>query len=297
MSGTARRAREVGPSGPRPRLYAREVPLPAAVVNAFTTRPFGGNPAAVVLLAPGTPADEAWMQSVASQFALSETAFLSSGPNGWGLRWFTPEVEVALCGHATLASAHWLWEQGHAAPGEDLAFATASGTLRAARRGAWIALDLPLRPVEQAEPPDGWRDALPGVEARWVGISAGNAPDAPNALVLTSAAELESLRPDLDAMSSLPLGGWIVTAPAGADAEADVLSRYFAPRAGVDEDPVTGSAHCTLAAYWSERLGRPGFRALQLSRRGGELEVELRAGGRVTLLGRALTVADVELRV
>ncbi len=268
----------------------------AAVVNAFTTRPFGGNPAAIVLLGPGHDAEEQWMQDVAAQFALSETAFLSEREAAWGLRWFTPEIEVALCGHATLASAHWLWEQGLAAPDAALAFETASGTLGATRRDQLIALDFPVRPVEQGAPPEGWERALPGTEAQWIGTSGGTSAEEPNALILTTAAGLESVRPDFAAMAALPFGGWIVTAPGARDGE-DVLSRYFAPRAGIDEDPVTGSAHCTLAAYWSERLGRDRFAARQLSRRGGELEVELSGAGRVNLLGQAVTVADVELRV
>lgn len=268
----------------------------AAVVNAFTTRPFGGNPAAVVLLPAGHAADEAWMQDVAAQFALSETAFLSGGEAAWGLRWFTPEIEVALCGHATLASAHWLWEQGIAPADAPLAFETASGTLGATRSDGLIALDFPVRPVEPGAEPEGWRRALPGAEADWIGTSNGTSAEEPNALVLTTAAQLESLRPDFAAMAAMPFGGWIVTAP-GAGPGEDVLSRYFAPRAGIDEDPVTGSAHCTLAAFWSERLARERFSARQLSRRGGELEVELAGEGRVKLRGRALTVADVELRV
>ena len=269
----------------------------SGVVNAFTSDPFGGNPAAVVLLPAGAAPGDAWMQAVAAQYNLSETAFLSAHEGGaWGLRWFTPTVEVALCGHATLASAHWLWEQGVVPPSQPISFSTASGILTANRRGGRIGLDCPLRPVVATDPPSSWREALPGIEAEWVGSTADRPVTEQNSLVLTSESELRRLEPDLRVMRASPVVGWIVTAPADGG-NVDFVSRYFAPAAGVDEDPVTGSAHCALAYYWSNRLQRRALRALQLSARQGEMELALHGVDRVELLGAAVTVADVELLV
>lgn len=262
------------------------------VVDAFTDRPFSGNPAAVAILDEERP-DE-WLQAVAAEMNLSETAYLLSVEAGvWGLRWFTPVHEVPLCGHATLASTHSLWESGQA--GDDtLRFLTRAGELRASRRDGLIWLDFPIVPPVACLEPVGLRSAL-GAESELVAFATtGDDVEAiPNLLVeLSSARAVRDLAPDPSALARLPFGGVIVTA-AGEDG-VDVVSRYFAPAFGIPEDPVTGSTHCTLAPYWTPRLGRDTFSARQLSVRGGELRIELR-GDRVLIGGRAVTVARTEL--
>jgi PhzF family phenazine biosynthesis protein len=259
------------------------------VVDAFTSRAYAGNPAAVVVL--DGPADERWMRDVAREMNLSETAFthpLGDG-DGWRLRWFTPAVEVALCGHATLATAHVLWEEGHAPDGEAVSFATASGTLAARRAGARVQLDFPSRPVEACAPPDGLTEAL-GVERwRFVGHSRRADRTEDNYLVeLESEAAVRGLVPDVRRLADLPVTGVIVTSEA-AGAGYDFVSRYFAPAVGVAEDPVTGSAHCSLGPYWQARLHRSSLTGWQASARGGEVGVTV-AGDRVHLAGHAVTV-------
>lgn len=273
----------------------------AAVVDAFTAEPFAGNPAAVVLLpADGPDPAPAWLQAVAREFNLSETAFLApAGAGRYRLRWFTPTVEVELCGHATLAAAHWLMEQGLCA--EEVRFDTVSGTLTARARGdGRVSLDLPAVPLGPVAAPGGLAEALGAPSAEVVGVTGQATQLQRNALVLLTAADLRDLRPDVRALAALPLGGAIVTAPADEAARAtgvDVLSRYFCPAVGIPEDPVTGSAYCTLAGYWCERLGRTSFRAAQLSERGGLLDVALDADpARVEVTGSATAVMDVTLR-
>ena len=253
--------------------------LPFSRVDAFREGPFSGNPAAVVLLDRPRPAR--WMQAVSADMNLSETAFLLRAPGAWRLRWFTPTTEVGLCGHATLASAHFLWEEELLAPAETALFLTRGGRLAARRRGPLIVLDFPSRPPVPFSPPPALSEAL-GLEAReaeragglWI-VRAG------------SQRELRALRPDFKALARLPAGDVAVTCRARG--RADFLSRVFAPREGIDEDPVTGSAHCALGPYWSKRLGKSELRARQASARGGALTVELR-GTRVLLGGRAATV-------
>jgi len=260
---------------------------PFVVVDAFTDRPFAGNPAGVVVLDASGEPDAAWMQAVATEVNLSETSFLRRREDRvWGLRWFTPAVEVALCGHATLAAAHVLWTEGHHPPAETIRFATLSGELRALpTEDGSIALDFPAAPAQPAPPPPGFEAVLP-VPHRFVGQSAG-AND--NYLAeVDDPALLRGLRPDLDRLAALPAGGLIVTAVSD-DPAYDFLSRYFAPAAGIPEDPVTGSAHCTLGPYWQGKLGKSRFRALQASARGGVLAVEV-LGERVRLGGSAVTV-------
>jgi predicted PhzF superfamily epimerase YddE/YHI9 len=263
------------------------MPAPLAIVDAFTAEPFAGNPAAVCRL-ESWPAD-AWMQRVAAELRLSETAFLVPRPDGWGLRWFTPEVEVSLCGHATLASAHVLWSEAGADPAAPLVFATASGELRAVRRGGFIELDFPSRPVTRVTAPDGLAEAL-GAELAEVGRSADDL-----VVRLANEAAVRALAPDVRALRRLPVRGITVTA-ASADPDFDFVSRFFAPAVGVDEDPVTGSAHCALGPFWQERLGKSSFRAHQVSARGGVLAVRVE-GERVVLGGRAVTVVSGVLRV
>jgi PhzF family phenazine biosynthesis protein len=266
----------------------------AAIVDAFTTVPFTGNPAGVVLLSEERSGE--WMQSVAAEMNLSETAFLRSRPDGGrDLRWFTPTVEVELCGHATLASAHRLWECGDE-DGETITFHTRGGELTARHdEDERIVLDFPRVPVADSPAPDGWQQSLPGVMAEWLGTTATATRLERNALVLTSAEELRALTPDFARMRDLPVGGVIVTAESDRP-DADILSRYFAPACGIDEDPVTGSAHCTLSEYWGPRLGKDRLRARQESPRHGELEV-MRSDGRVLLIGDAVTTAELTLTV
>jgi len=264
------------------------VPVSLAHVDAFTDEPFSGNPAAVCLL-PG-PRDVTWMQHVAREMNLSETAFLvRRGEDEFDLRWFTPALEVDLCGHATLAGAHVLWESGALAPDRVARFHTRSGLLTAAKRGAWIELDFPATPDTEAPAPPVLAAAL-GVEPRYTGRSRFDW-----LVEVGSEAEVRDLRPDVARLRALPERGVIVTSRA-TSAGWDFVSRFFAPGSGIDEDPVTGSAHCCLAPFWSRRLGRDEFVARQLSPRGGTLRVRL-DGDRVKLSGQALTVFRTELLV
>ena len=270
--------------------------MPFAAVDSFTDRPFTGNPAAVVVV-DAWPAD-AWMAGVAAELALSETAFvLATGdPARWGLRWFTPTIEVALCGHATLAAAHVLWEDERVGPDVALAFDTRSGVLRARRDGVRIALDFPARPATTAAPePAGLAAVLPG--ARYLGATEAVEPTERNALVeLDDPAALRAAQPDLVALTAVEaVLGLIVTSPSDVP-EADYLLRYFAPRGGIPEDPVTGSAHCTTGPLWSGRLGRAALRAHQVSPRGGTLTVTT-DGDRVHLGGQAVRTVTGLLHV
>ncbi|MGD8858783.1 MAG: PhzF family phenazine biosynthesis protein [Myxococcales bacterium] len=250
------------------------------VIDAFTAEPFSGNPAAVCLL-PGSRSD-GWMQRVAMEMNLSETAFLQAAGEGThALRWFTPAVEVDLCGHATLASAHFLWERGLLDATSPARFDTRSGRLTCRREDDRIYMDFPARPGTVRDAPDGLFDAL--------GIDGGRVLE--NGMDLIVAVEsgtmVRELAPDLRALSALPVRGVIVTAP-GERGDVDFVSRFFAPAAGVDEDPVTGSAHCFSGPYWAQVLGRSELVAEQLSRRGGRLGVRVR-GERVELSGQAVT--------
>jgi PhzF family phenazine biosynthesis protein len=262
------------------------MPQPIIQVDAFADRAFTGNPAAVCILP--APGEEGWMQSVAAEVNLSETAFLHAEEDGWRLRWFTPEVEVALCGHATLATAHVLWEDGHLSAGELARFHTRSGLLTARRAGEWIELDFPAKPILDASAPDELAAAL-GVEPVYVGRSHFDV-----LVEVASEAEVRALRPDLGRLAGVEARGVIVTARADGGAGYDFVSRFFAPRVGVAEDPVTGSAHCVLAPYWASKLGRDELVGFQASRRGGTVRVRA-AGERVHLGGRAITVLRGEL--
>ncbi len=258
---------------------------PVCVVDAFASERFRGNPAAVCLLA--APASVEWMQSVAAEMNLSETGFVVPRGDGWGLRWFTPTVEVALCGHATLASAHVLWERGLVTGDQAIRFHTErSGVLVCERRDGRIAMDFPACPVMPIPVPAGLAKML-GTEPGWVGRAEFDL-----LCELTDADAVRDLRPDLAALARLPFRGVIVTAR-GEDG-FDCVSRFFAPGVGVPEDPVTGSAHCALAPYWAARSGRTELRGWQASRRGGEVRMNL-AGDRVWLGGTAVTVWQGEL--
>jgi predicted PhzF superfamily epimerase YddE/YHI9 len=255
-------------------------------VDAFADAAFAGNPAAVCLL--DRPADARWMQQVAAEMNLAETAFVEPRADDYLLRWFTPVVEVALCGHATLASAHVLYETGLAAAGEPIAFESASGPLAARRDGAEIVLDFPARPASQEEPPPGMLDALCVTAPVWT----GHAPE-DSLVVVATEDEVTGLRPDPGKLMSATIRGVIVTAPASR-AGADFVSRFFAPAVGIPEDPVTGSAHCTLAPYWFGRLGRTELTGFQASPRGGTVRVRA-AADRILLAGHAVTVLSGEL--
>ena len=254
-------------------------------VDAFTSRPFAGNPAAVCVLP--APADERWMQQVAQEMNLSETAFLVRRTDGFDLRWFTPAVEVPLCGHATLASAHVLWDEGHLRPDEQARFHTRSGLLTADRAGDWIELDFPADSEQPAELPPGVAEAL-GVTPRYVGRGSLN-----YVVELDSETAVRALAPDHGALRRSGVRGVIVTSRADGGG-VDFVSRFFAPGAGIDEDPVTGSAHCCLGPFWQARLGKDNFLAYQASARGGMLRVRV-AGDRVRLGGQAVTVLRGEL--
>jgi len=258
------------------------------VVDAFTAEPFAGNPAAVCLLESAR--DAGWMQSVAREVDLSETAFVvpRAAADEFDLRWFTPTTEVDLCGHATLASAHVLFEAGRVAAGSGIRFATRSGVLGARRDGRWTALDFPSEPAVAAAPAEGLVRAL-GVAPEFVGRCR-----LAWLFVLSSESAVRALAPDFGALaraSELPV---IVTALARE--RADFVSRFFAPTLGIDEDPVTGSAHCCLAPYWAGVLGRDRLLGFQCSARGGFVRVHVR-GGRVELGGQAVTVLRGELVV
>ncbi len=249
-------------------------------VDAFTDTPFRGNPAAVCLLP--APRDESWMQAVAREMNLAETAFLVPQNDGFDLRWFTPTIEVALCGHATLAAAHVLWEDAHLAQGRQARFQTKSGLLTADRAAGWIELDFPAKRAEPAPAPPGLLEAL-GVEPAYVGRNQFDY------LVEVKSEELvRTLAPDHTVLAKLPVRGVIVTSRA-ATRDFDFVSRFFAPGSGIPEDPVTGSAHCALGPYWSERLGKTDFVAYQASARGGVVRVRV-VGDRVKLGGQAVTV-------
>ena len=263
--------------------------VPVHQVDAFTGSAFGGNPAAVCLL--DEPADPAWMQCIATEMNLSETAFLvPAGPARWDLRWFTPSVEVDLCGHATLASAHVLWQERLDGGSDRLEFATRSGTLSACRTGDAIELDFPARPAEDAAPPPDLLEAL-GVEAE---RTATNGSDW--LVEVGSEAEVRGARPDIRRLATVACRGVILTALADDATPADVVSRFFAPSIYIDEDPVTGSAHCTIGPWWTARVGRDDLVARQVSNRGGEVRVRVQ-GDRVGLGGRAVTVLRGELLV
>jgi PhzF family phenazine biosynthesis protein len=253
-------------------------------VDAFTREPFRGNPAAVCILPE--PRDAAWMQAIAAEMNLAETAFLLPRGGDYELRWFTPAVEVDLCGHATLASAHVLWEEGHLPRDRQARFQTRSGLLTAAsQEDGWIELDFPATPPHDAVAPEGLEEAL-GTRSKFMGMTRFD-----YFIEVESEKELRNLKPDHTALKKLPVRGIIVTARGG---DYDFVSRFFAPGSGIDEDPVTGSAHCALGPYWSPRLGKTEMLAYQASARGGIVRVKI-AGDRVLLGGQAVTVMRGEL--
>jgi PhzF family phenazine biosynthesis protein len=253
-------------------------------VDAFTNRPFAGNPAGVCILE--RPAEAKWMQNVALEMNLSETAFLVKQSDGFDLRWFTPAAEVELCGHATLASTHTLWETGLLKPEEQARFHTLSGLLTAEKKGDWIEMNFPVKLETPVEPPPGLAAAL-GTPSIYTGQ---------NKFDLLVEVEQEStvrnLQPDISQLARLPVRGIIVTSRANlgqSEQDFDFVSRFFAPAVGIAEDPVTGSAHTCLGPYWGKKLGKKEMLAYQASRRGGVLRLRLE-GERVIIGGQAVTV-------
>lgn len=252
-------------------------------VDAFSAVPFKGNPAAVCL--PDTALSDELMQAIAAENNLAETAFVVPVEECFSLRWFTPEVEVPLCGHATLASAHVLWQEGLLAPDQAASFHTASGLLTVTKQGDWLELNFPAFPNDEIELPEEIFEALGLTKkpkrAVWT--------QEKYLLEVASEEELAQLDPDFGVLEHFP--AVMVTARATADSGYDFVSRFFAPSLGVDEDPVTGSAHCSLAVYWAEKLGKNDLRAYQASVRGGELRITVE-GKRVKLRGQAITVLE-----
>lgn len=260
---------------------------PLYQVDAFADAPFAGNPAAVCLL--DGPANPAWMQNVAAEMNLAETAFLYKESGNYNLRWFTPTAEVDLCGHATLASAHILFETGGVAVDDEARFNTASGLLTVHRNGNdTLTMDFPATPPTEGEPPSNLADVF-GFEPVWTGRSRFDvfveAPDE---------AAVRRLTPDHTAIAAIGERGVIITAEADPGNTYDVVSRFFAPGVGVPEDPVTGSAHCAIAPYWASKLGKDTLIGYQASSRGGFIALHV-IGDRVELTGRAVTVFRGEL--
>lgn len=263
------------------------IPIPIYIVDAFAERPFQGNPAAVCPLE--RPADAGWMQRVAGEMNLSETAFTVPQEGSFGLRWFTPAVEVDLCGHATLATAHLLWEQKLTPADQPIRFQTRSGLLTCSRNGAKIELDFPAEPATP----------VPSLPALTFALGAEPISLRRNRFDLIAEFPTESdvlaLRPDYGKLGKIAARGIIATARS-ADPRFDFVSRFFAPAVGVNEDPVCGSAHCCLGPFWGERLNKTELLGHQISARGGIIGVRLK-GDRVVLSGTAVTVLHGSLTV
>jgi len=255
-------------------------------VDAFTSVPFAGNPAAVCITQEARSKE--WMLNVAREMNLSETAFLVPGNGDFDLRWFTPTVEMDLCGHATVASAHVLWEDGHLQAGRQARFQTRSGLLTADRRGEWIEMDFPATVAKAIGAPP---ELLPALGIESVVAVGQNRFD--YLVEVASEEVVRGLSPDLSALCKLPVRGVIVTARS-ATPDFDFVSRFFAPAAGINEDPVTGSAHTALAPYWAEKLGKPEMAAYQASARGGVVRLRMN-GDRVMMAGQAITMMRAEL--
>ncbi len=259
--------------------------IPCWVVDAFTDKPFSGNPAAVCFLE--NDASTAWMQSVAAEMNLSETAFAQRHGTDFQLRWFTPTMEVDLCGHATLATAHALWTNNLSQAGQPIRFHTRSGVLACQQSGNFIELNFPATPPTEIAPSAEFLEAL-GLSSGWVAESRFY-----RLVVVETADQVRNLKPDFTRLLREKTLGIIVTALSD-DPRFDFISRFFAPAMGVDEDPVCGSAHCCLTPYWAQRLQKSSLMAFQASSRGGVLKLQL-MDDRVILGGQAVTVSRGEL--
>jgi PhzF family phenazine biosynthesis protein len=256
-------------------------------VDSFSHQPFRGNPAGVCVLRE--PMDEITQRMIARELNLSETAFLQDHGDHYKLRWFTPEVEIDLCGHATLASAHVIWQEGLRPTSEQLRFRTRSGLLTATKNGEWIELDFPAYQVEPVA------DMTPIAAAIGAPVLSAWLSSSQKVLAeLESSAQVKSLRPDFSAIAQAAPHGLIVTAQ--SEPPFDFVSRFFAPAYGINEDPVTGSAHCVLVPYWSQKLGKKELYAFQASARGGELKLRLE-GDRVKIGGQATTIMKANMRI
>lgn len=261
------------------------MPAPLFVVDAFTAQAYRGNPAAVCLLEGS--AEASWMQKVAAEMNLSETAFVVPQGDGYLLRWFTPKVEVDLCGHATLASAFVLWTQERVPSSEPIKFHTKSGLLTITRRADWIDMDFPAEPVADATIPPALAEGL-GTSIKYVGLNRHD-----YLVEVANEATLRALKPDLGMLAILPVRGIIITCPSQKP-EYDFVCRFFAPLAGVAEDPVTGSAHCALGPFWAKRLNKEELTSFQASARGGVVKVKPKRS-RVVLSGQAVMTLKGEL--
>ncbi|MHB8109284.1 MAG: PhzF family phenazine biosynthesis protein [Syntrophorhabdaceae bacterium] len=249
-------------------------------IDAFTNRPFHGNPAAVCILPH--PKIDSWIESIAAELNLPVTAFIIRQADGYMLRWFTPVAEVDMCGHGTLAAAHIIWQESLARPDSGINFYTRSGTLRAWKEDDWIGLDFPSMPAQPIPEPEGLRNVL-GVPFIYVGKNGYDI-----IVEVDSEQTVRSLDPDKDALRQLPMRGLILTGRSD-NPEYDFVSRFFAPSLGISEDAVTGSAHCCLAPYWAKRLSRMQLKGYQASRRGGVIKMNIR-DDRIHLFGQAITV-------
>ncbi len=250
-------------------------------VDAFTDQPYQGNPAGVCIL--DEPAIYSWMQHVAREMNVSETAFLVKAEEGYEIRYFTPLTEVPICGHATLSSAHILWEQGLVGEDDAIVFHAKAGVLRASNEDSWVCLDFPARPVTPSDSPKGFKEALGTVPKDVYRIEAGGF-----LAELESDDAIRALRPNFELMRQGDFGGIVATAKSTSPL-VDFVSRYFHPEIGINEDPVTGVAHCSLAPFWSEKLGKAELDCYQASARGGFLKVRAK-DNRVDILGKAVTV-------
>ena len=260
--------------------------LPLFQVDAFADEPFTGNPAAVCLLEDMLSDEE--LQNIAMEMNLSETAFVLPIDDGFRLRWCTPKKEVDLCGHATLAASHVIWTNGIVPTKDPIEFQTRSGKLVATMTNGEIELNFPSQPSSPCVPPEGLLEAL-GVEPRYVGRNAAD-----YLVQVSRHEEILALQPDFQKLRTVECRGVIVTSESH-DGDFDFISRFFAPAFGIDEDPVTGSAHCCLTPFWSENLGRLSLAAYQASQRGGKLNVRLE-NDRVVLCGKAITVLEGKLK-
>jgi len=255
-------------------------------VDAFSERPFGGNPAGVCILTE--PRSYIWMQRLAEEMNLSETAFLRKEDDGYSLRWFTPTVEVELCGHATLASAHVLWELGYLPANEPAHFSTLSGWLHCRRKDSWIEMEFPIERESECKSPP--KDLIEAIDAP-ISYVGQNRFD--YVVEVDSETSLRALIPNHSLLKKLPVRGVIVTAPSSSP-EFDFVARFFAPTIGISEDPVTGSAQCCLGPYWAERLGKTELLGYQASRRGGIVRVTVQKDN-ILLAGQAVTIYQGEV--
>ena len=261
--------------------------IPFFQIDAFTNKPFGGNSAAVCLLS--NPGKSVWMQNVAAEMNLSETAFLHRQKEGYSLRWFTPTTEVDLCGHATLAATQALYELGYVTDNKPITFFTKSGALTATKTKDMIELNFPIEPAEPTDTPPPYLLEALGVNATFVGKNRFD-----YLIEVATVNEVKNLDPDFNQLKKLKLRGVMVTAKSNSQ-QCDFVSRFFAPGAGINEDPVTGSAHCCLGPYWATKLGKTKLVAHQISQRKGELFLQL-SDNRIFIRGHAVTVLQGELR-